>query len=676
MSDRFWQRLSYLSGIAALGVFFGLAVFLAGVEVKDLDLWLHLKTGQVIAETRSVPSVDIFSSTIAGKPWINHEWLFQVLVHYVHQFFGFDGLIALQVGVVTLTLALLLFLGYSRERQWLVVFTLLLVLLVYKTRFTIRPDIFSLLFFVLYVHFCSAHIHKRWFLPALVLIQVMWTNMHGFFFFGPLLVGIGIFAEFLKRRVPLPFEWNSVSRLTDQEYRRLQWAGLAVLLACCVNPLGIKGALYPLVVLGQLGGGAGVFFKHITELQRPIAWNTLFTLQYLPYKMLILFSALSFVFNRRRVDVSVVLVWIVFLLFSLTAIRNMVFFAVAAYLVFAVNAAQVVWDDVTPLRFTHPRFKSMTGIIMKLALLMWMMNLGLAVSTNGYFDFDTYERKSEFGGVSKRSYPYKAVDFLVANGVKGDFFNDFNSGAYLIGRAYPNVKVFIDGRTEVYGADFFERYQKVWKEGDLKVFQAMDARHSITGVFLNNNNQEIPRRVLKMFTRMPGWKVVYFDDDAVIFLKETPANKPMIKKFAVDLNKWDPKPMDLLKLGPKRIDPFPFVSRAYVLESLGLDGPALKELTCALQVSPDDPGAHRLLGKIYARRRDYHKAFEHFRMAVMLFPGDRLSRMGLANAYEHLGDHQAALRQYERLLADKPNDVKIADKVKKLKTRLKGFSHA
>ena len=40
-------------------------------------------------------------------------------------------------------------------------------------------------------------------------------------------------------------------------------------------------------------------------------------------------------------------------------------------------------------------------------------------------------------------------DFLVANKVKGNFFNDFNSGAYLVGRCSPNIKVFIDGRTEV-----------------------------------------------------------------------------------------------------------------------------------------------------------------------------------------------------------------------------------
>ena len=129
--------------------------------------------------------------------------------------------------------------------------------------------------------------------------------------------------------------------------------------------------------------------------------------------------------------------------------------------------------------------------------------------------------------------------------------------------------------------------------------------------------------------------------------------------------------MDLQKLGPRRIDPFPFIRRAYVLESLGLQVPALKEIACALKTAPDDIAAYELLGRIYGQRKDYHKAFENFRMATALSPGDRRSRMGLAWAYERLRDDAGALKQYERLLADKPNDAKIADKVKKLKERLK-----
>ena len=126
--------------------------------------------------------------------------------------------------------------------------------------------------------------------------------------------------------------------------------------------------------------------------------------------------------------------------------------------------------------------------------------------------------------------------------------------------------------------------------------------------------------------------------------------------------------MDLQKLGPRRIDPFPFTSRAYVLESLGLQAPALKEIACALKTAPDDIAAYELLGRIYGQRKDHHKAFENFRIAVAMVPSDAHSRIGLARAYERLGDYAGALRQYERLLADKPKDVKIAAKVKKLKT--------
>ena len=45
----------------------------------------------------------------------------------------------------------------------------------------------------------------------------------------------------------------------------------------------------------------------------------------------------------------------------------------------------------------------------------------MQMTLNGYFDFDTYNRKSEFFGVSKRVYPYKAVDFLLRNKIKGNF---------------------------------------------------------------------------------------------------------------------------------------------------------------------------------------------------------------------------------------------------------------
>ncbi|MBF0504298.1 MAG: tetratricopeptide repeat protein [Candidatus Omnitrophica bacterium] len=656
MSERFWQRLSLTLGWLSIGVLFSLITFSSSIEIKDLDLWLHLRMGEWISRHGFVPSYDVLSCTIAGKPWVNHEWLFQVLVFKVYKAFGFDGLISMQSAVVAVTFLVLLFLGYNRNRQWLVVFALLMVLIVYQSRFTIRPDIFSLLYFVLDIYILALHINKRWAVYALFILQILWTNMHGYFFFGPLLIGLGVLSEFIKRRLPLPYEWNTVGRLTDDEYKSLQKIFPILILACCINPLTFKGAWYPVGVFFHLAGENKIFFEHILELQRPITAVNIWTDRYMHYKILIILSTVSFVFNRRKIDISSLLVWLIFLGFSLAAVRNLIYFATAAYLVLMVNAISLSWEGLVPFRFSSSRFKYITGIACKAALIWWIFNFGLEMTFNGYFDFDTYSRKSEFFGVSKRVYPYKAVDFLLHQGIKGNFFNDFNSGAYLIGRTYPNIKVFIDGRTEVYGAAFFETYQKIWQEGNAKVFAQFERKYDITGAFLNDAHQEIPPAVLKMFHSFKNWSIVYLDDDAVIFLKQTPANKPFIDRLAVNLKKWEPAGMDLFKLGTKRIDPFPLTSRARILETLGAPDAAIKECREALAVAPDYAAAYKILGRIYQSRKDYRHAFEYFRLGGVYAPGDVAMRSGLALAYENLKNYQGAIGQYQRWVESAPKD--------------------
>ncbi|MBI3601395.1 MAG: tetratricopeptide repeat protein [Candidatus Omnitrophica bacterium] len=658
MSDRFWRRLSYITGIMAIGVVFGLMAFLASIEIKDLDLWLHLKMGQYISEHKIVPTFDILSCSIAGKPWVNHEWLFQAIIYQIFHLWSFDGLINMQIVVVFITLFILLVLGYSKERQWLTAFSLLVVLLVYQSRFTIRPDIFSLLFFVSFIWILSWFIDRRWSVWALVVIQVLWSNMHGFFFFGPVLVLVACFSEFLKRHVSLPWQWNKTGRLQDEEYVRLQKLLLLLILASFINPLTFKGAWYPVGVLFNLGGSSKIFFQHITELQKPITAATIWTVQNGFYKAMIIISGISFILNRRQLDISSIFIWVIFLLFSLAALRNMVFFAVASYLVLMANVASIHWQGIIPLRFSHHKFKYITGILFKGLLIFWMMDTGLKIATNGYFDFDTYERKSEFGGVSKHSFPYHAVNFLVKNQIKGNFFNDFNSGAYLVGRCFPNIKVYMDGRTEEYGPDFFEHYQKIWRDGDQKMFLADAAKYNITGAFLNNNNQQVPPHVLKMFYQLPDWKVVYFDYDAVIFLKNTALNKPWIDRLAVDLKKWRPQGMDLQRLGTKRINPMPFTNRAYLLETLGLYDAVFKEIDEALKISVDDFDSYKLLGKIYGAKGNHRRAFECFRIATILRPYDIQTRLNLALAYENLKDFKGAVGQYQRVIEMDPRSSK------------------
>ena len=74
-------------------------------EIRDTDIWLHLKTGQHTLETRALTVPDPFSYTTsmtsrkyAGEEVtryfnLTHEWLAQILMYLIHSVAGFPGLV-------------------------------------------------------------------------------------------------------------------------------------------------------------------------------------------------------------------------------------------------------------------------------------------------------------------------------------------------------------------------------------------------------------------------------------------------------------------------------------------------------------------------------------------------------------------------------------------------------
>src|ERR1700730_708698 len=56
---------------------------------SDPDMWWHLKTGEIIWNTHSIPQVDVFSFTAAGRPWITQEWLSEVTIYGAYKLGGY-----------------------------------------------------------------------------------------------------------------------------------------------------------------------------------------------------------------------------------------------------------------------------------------------------------------------------------------------------------------------------------------------------------------------------------------------------------------------------------------------------------------------------------------------------------------------------------------------------------
>src|SRR4030042_1308880 len=71
-----------------------LIIFLLTIfPIDNTDIWWHLKTGEVILKTFTMPDKDIFSYTAGNGTWTHHEWLFEVVLYPVFALTGYNGLI-------------------------------------------------------------------------------------------------------------------------------------------------------------------------------------------------------------------------------------------------------------------------------------------------------------------------------------------------------------------------------------------------------------------------------------------------------------------------------------------------------------------------------------------------------------------------------------------------------
>ncbi len=118
-----------------------LAAALTLQDIRSLDYWWHLRAGQLIAETGAVPHHDPFTYTVPGARWIDIHWLHQLALHALFSSGGHVAVVLSQLVLVALWLAALAPIGYRRERAWLSVVALTLMLLVAASRIQARPEL-------------------------------------------------------------------------------------------------------------------------------------------------------------------------------------------------------------------------------------------------------------------------------------------------------------------------------------------------------------------------------------------------------------------------------------------------------------------------------------------------------------------------------------------------------
>src|SRR5882672_8278253 len=214
---------------------------LSNRPLADADIGWHIRTGEQILATHSVPRVDSFSSTMQGQPWIAWEWLYDALLGVVYGSMGLNGVVWLAALLMATTFAILFGQLLARGTGLPVATALwLLVLGASSIHVFARPHIVSWLFTLLWFVALerweqgSAPSWPRWFFPVSMLL---WVNLHGGWLLGMALLAtyaIAAFVESLRGS-------DEIARIRSAlRGRAMLWSFFASAVATVANPYGLR----------------------------------------------------------------------------------------------------------------------------------------------------------------------------------------------------------------------------------------------------------------------------------------------------------------------------------------------------------------------------------------------------------------------------------------------------
>jgi hypothetical protein len=503
---RFFPSLTDVAFLLPLSfVFFTMG---GATRLLEGDTGWHIRAGEWILANGRVPDRDFFSFTKAGEPWFAWEWLWDVCFAWMHGRWGMEAVVFVSLAVICLTSALLYRLLLRKAGNPLVAIAFTwLAMAASSIHWWARPHVFTLLFTVVFYDVLDRRygggMSRLWLLP---LLTVLWTNLHGGFVAGLVLIGFYAAGEVIAAAVA-----GDAAARREALRRSLPywWTGAACLAATLVNPYSWRLHVH---VVKLVGDPNSPLYRWVSE------W---FSIQFRPgpsryFEILIVLAVATALWyaGRRRFAYSLLLLgW---LHQALVAARNIPIFAIVAAPLAAGAAVEVLAAaaraDVARWVKRVPEFIRELGA--ELTSFEQHARLHLASAAGlilvAALLWAPQPPKRFRAAYDPEQYPVEAINKLGPERLAGKLFSTDEWSDYVIYRLYPATKVFMDGRLDLYGARFLEEYSDLWngKSDFEKVFN----KYGIQTVLL-------PRQtLLAAALKASGhWSKVYEDRVAVLF---------------------------------------------------------------------------------------------------------------------------------------------------------------
>ncbi len=502
---------------------------LSNRPLADADIGWHIRTGERILTTHSLPSTDPFSSTMQGQPWFAWEWLYDIPLGVLHQACGLNGVVWLCALLVAAIFALLLSQLLRRGTGLLLAIVLMLLAEAASAiHLYARPHIvswlFSLLWFVALENWdrwerCERGSLPRWmpwFFPASMLL---WVNLHGGWLFGIALLGIYTFAAFVKRVRARKNDAFAAIRAAHQA-RAMAVAWVASAVATLVNPFGWRLHAHIYRYLSDR-----YLMNRIDEFRSPDfhGWAER-SFAVILLLVLIAFAGNRLSVERRKLRLSHLLVVLLAVYAAFYSSRNLPVSSMLLVLV----AGPLLWENIASLadkpgawqwvRNGTARISSFSDRMgaqeMQLRGHLWpvvSVALAFAICLQGGWLGSRHLIHAQF---DPQKVPAAAVTFLEKESQErlgaDPVFSTDAWGGYLIYRMYPERKVAVDDRHDLYGSARIRQYLILTQAepGWQSVLNEWQIRTALlpSDSTLANLLRELPR----------DWRVAYEDNVAVV----------------------------------------------------------------------------------------------------------------------------------------------------------------
>ncbi len=490
-------------------LWFAIPLFFAAVRgflapLGLLDFYWHLKLGQVIFETRSIPRTDIFSFTAAGEAFVDQSWLADVLFYWIYKVGGF-ALVGFCNGVLLFLILLpLAFLcRKATELVWPSVVSLLLVGFCFP--WNLRPQVFSSLLFSFFYWILWSHRSRpNGAIYALPFLMILWVNLHGAFIIGLVLILIFLACESIEVLAGRNHDAAGIRRL-----KTLGLVFVLCLMATLANPEFFRVYDYVRTILN-----ASSVQKYVSEWQPPaVNSSDGFIMFYLPF-FLLTFLLIS---SSRRPAFAEIAIYLAFGAYAMASLRNCVWFQIVSAPMIAGYLTKIDWSVVHLDRFISTaahrtrevRKKGEVpflnrGILIAMVLVLVLQSPWMRI----WLRKDTLQEAAT---------PIKAMDFIDRNNLQGNIFHPQVYGDYLIWRLWPRQRSFFDGRVHLFDEAFVKSYFRIFQDS---AWEKLLQKYGIRYLLLpKDKNDQDSKRLIEAARSSGRWLPCYEDSLSILFEK-------------------------------------------------------------------------------------------------------------------------------------------------------------